>query len=622
VSGNDTFEIASEHHRAGRLAEAEKYYLLALPTHVSRAYVLALLASVVQGLGRVDEAIDLQRQSLNERPDVAEAWVNLGTMLLAAGRYEESVAVQQRAIAMRPELVEAWINLSATFRLWGKPADAAGVARRAIALRPGLAESHYQLGSALRQLGQMLGAIESFEKAVELNDRLFEAWYELGCTLLEVSRVESAEQSLSRAQSLRPDSAEAACALGGAMCLLGRWEPARALYEKSLRLRPDLLDAQVGLATVLRGQGEARKAADAYSLCIKSPSSGIEAQRGLAFSLFDQGRFDEAIEVFERLARAHPDKPEVQYALGQELLLRGDFRRGWPLFEQRLRVPRLAPLVPGPFPAWDGSDLKGRHILLHQEQGLGDTIQFVRYVKMPAFRNARVVLRCQRLLRTLFEGQFEVEAVVADGEALPPDIDCHCTLPSLPAKFKTDESTVLATVPYLRPAPELVDAWRTKIGERCDALRVGLVWAGNPAHPRDRRRSMDPTPLFRMAAEFGSKVRWFSLQKLAGGAGVDPREAGLKLMDFTVDLADFAQTAALISQLDLVLTVDTSVAHLAGAMGIPVWVMLPFMPDWRWQLGRSDSPWYPVMRLFRQQGPDVWDSVLRDVSGALRDRLT
>ena len=276
-----------------------------------------------------------------------------------------------------------------------------------------------------------------------------------------------------------------------------------------------------------------------------------------------------------------------------------------------------APLRKLPQPLWTGEDLAGKTILLHHEQGLGDTIQFMRYAPLVAARGARIVLELQPALVRLAAGFQGTMEIVAAGSPLPP-FDFHCPLLSLPERFATDLATIPVAIPYLVPETEATARWRRQLAPGA-GLKIGLVWAGNPAHQDDRKRSLPLERLMPLLKVPG--LRWFSLQ-VGERAGDIARLPGGMITDLSQNLTDLAETAAAIANLDLVVAVDTSVVHLAGALGRPVWVLLPFAPDWRWMLGRDDSPWYPSLRLFRQKRPDDWDAVVAKVRRALARQVS
>ena len=326
-------------------------------------------------------------------------------------------------------------------------------------------------------------------------------------------------------------------------------------------------------------------------------------------------RLDEAIAVFRQAIALNPNLPGAHNNLAMALLARGDFQQGWEEYEWRLKCEdfpsHLRNLTQ---PQWDGGPLETRTLLLHTEQGFGDAIQYIRYLPLVAQRGGRIIIGCQAELQRLFRTIPGSCQIVTPGQPLPA-FDLHCPLLSLPRVFGTTLDNIPKTVPYLSPEPALVDAWNRTLGAAGGRLRVGLAWAGNPRFKADRTRSLNLQQLAPLAAARG--VKFYSLQKGPAGEQAKHPPAGLEWVDLGPEVKDFADTAAVMSLMDLIITTDTSVPHLAGALGRPVWVMLQFVPHFCWLLDREDSPWYPTMRLFRQDSRGDWESVITRVAEAL-----
>ncbi len=336
-----------------------------------------------------------------------------------------------------------------------------------------------------------------------------------------------------------------------------------------------------------------------------------EAWFDLAGRLKEQNRVDEALSALERVLELDKDHSDAPGARGLLLLVKGDLERGWREYERRWEARNFPEKRPDlDRPLWRGEPMAGRTLLLWTEQGNGDTIQFVRYAALLAEQGVRVVLQCPSDLAPLMKSVRGIERVVMKGAALPP-FDAYCPLLSVPLAMGTRLETIPAQVPYISAEPQRVAKWRERLQVCEGRLKVGLAWSGSPQHVNDRRRSCPLRLLAPLAQVEG--VTLVSLQKGPGSAQAVPPPAGMKLVNLTAGIGDFADTAALVANLDLVITVDTAVAHLAGAMGKAVWTLLPFVPDWRWMLGREDSPWYPTMRLFRQAEAGDWASAIRRV---------
>jgi len=407
-----------------------------------------------------------------------------------------------------------------------------------------------------------------------------------------------------------PDQVDALHLLGILAGQAGHPDDAIALIGRVIQLSPNP-EAYSNLGVALREKGQLDLAIDAHRSALRLKGDYADAWRNLGAALNAKGLFDEAMVAFRSALQIKPDFADVHFNLGILLLLRSDFANGWPEYEWRWKLQSQltsAPRGPG---QWDGSELHGQTILLYGEQGIGDTVQFVRYVPLVVQRGGRVIVECQPELTRLLERFAGVERIVVTGQPRP-QFDQHCALLSLPRMFSTNIDSIPARIPYINADPRLVEDWKRRFGPK-QAARVGLAWAGRATHRNDRNRSIGFWELGPLWSVQG--VEFFSLQK--GLATRQTPPVGAKWIDWTDDLGDFAQTAASIENLDLVITVDTAVAHLAGAMGKPVWVLLPFVPDWRWMLDRQDSPWYPTMRLFRQSAIGDWAGVLRTVAEQL-----
>lgn len=384
-----------------------------------------------------------------------------------------------------------------------------------------------------------------------------------------------------------------------------------ALLERAASLDPRVVDYHFNLGVALQAQERHAEAIRAYRNALSLQPRHAPALTNLGRALQKLVRPQEAVASFERALALQPDLPEAHWGLATQLLLIGEFARGWDEYEHRWKLPEnRGNRREFGVPRWEGGAVAGHRLLLQAEQGAGDTLQFVRYAPLLAERGARVVVLCQPALKRLLM-EMEAISVVTDTDPLPA-LDFHVPLMSLPRLFGTLRSTIPANVPYLRPDPMDVRAWSEKLGGGHER-KIGIVWAGNRRHLNDRNRSC-PLETFDRLAEVGG-LRFYSLLKNEPGGAARSR---LAPVDLAPALVDFADTAAVLMHLDLVITVDTAVAHLAGALGRPVWLLLPFAPDWRWLLERRDSPWYPSMRLFRQGTPGDWQGVMTEVVAALQ----
>lgn len=398
-----------------------------------------------------------------------------------------------------------------------------------------------------------------------------------------------------------------------------RYEEAAGLINRAIEIQPGIPDFHNNLGLVFHALGEMERATECYRQAINLNANYVQAWNNLGLALEANGRPAEAIPCYERAIALQPDFAQAHWNLSLVLLVTGEFTRGWREYEYRLKTPELAGKAQRfSQPAWNGDSLSGKTILLHPEQGFGDAIQFIRYVPLINALGGRVMVEVQPALKRLFAQIPGIEHVITQGESLPR-FDVHCPLLSLPFRFGTTLDNLPAEAPYLSADALSSELWRQRMPNTRGALKVGLVWAGNPGHKNNRNRSIQ-LDQFNVLGDVPN-LAFFSLQK-----GVGTNQARLLAVNFHIHdlmgyVEDFADTAALIAQLDLVLCVDTAVAHLAGAMGKPTWVLLPFAPDWRWLQKRTDSPWYPSMRLFRQQKAGDWSEALFQVREALTRKV-
>jgi tetratricopeptide (TPR) repeat protein len=429
-------------------------------------------------------------------------------------------------------------------------------------------------------------------------------------------RLGIAIELIGRAIAIRPDKAEYHNNLGVLHRGLGQLDKAESSLRAAISLEPGNAEAHFNLGLVLSDEEKVEEAIAEYGKALLARPGMVPALISLGNALVLARRFRDAAEAFEKAIKFSPDSVEAHWNLGLELLRLGEYERGWEEHEWRWRVTRdFSPPQAFAQPLWDGSDLGEKTILIHAEQAFGDTLQFARYVPMATGRGGRVMLQVQPELANVMKGLEGAEAVVTRGAPLPR-FDVHCPLLSLPRLFGTRLDTIPSEVPYLKADAKLTEQWARRMEPYRDRFKVGLVWSGRQADTGYGNRSIMPEQLESLSKV--NDVVFISLQKDAAPGQSLP--AGMNLIDWTVDLKDFADTAALMANLNLVITVDTAVAHLAGAMGKPVWVLLRSVSDWRWLVDRDDSPWYPTMRLFRQPAPGDWASVIGVVTEALKTK--
>ena len=513
--------------------------------------------------GRLPQAEQLYRQILQQQPQQVDALNLLGVIACQKGRLDDGIALYREALALRPGYVSARENLSVALWKQGKQ----------------LIEE----------------AIASYSQIITFQPENVQVYHNLGIILVEQGKLDEALSYYLQALSVQPNDAAALNTIGTLLQQQGKASTAIAYHRKALALQPSYPDALNSLGTALQSQGN----------------------------------FKEAITCFDQALVLDSQDANARYNRSLVWLTEGNYQHGFPEYEWRLKT-REFPPCPFRQPLWDGSELAGRTILLHAEQGLGDTIQFIRYVAIVAQRGGRIVLTCHQPLMRLLSTVAGIAQQVPLGYPVP-DFDVYAPLMSLPGLLGTTLETVPAQIPYLTPPAEsrvqLALPTGVKNGVEEDAgqagqptgqppLKVGIAWSGGHLYKKNQSRSC-PLIHFQHLLQLPD-FAYYSLQK--GIAQTNLAELGweTQVQDLSGELSDLAETAAAITQLDLVITVDTSIAHLAGALGKPVWVLLTFLPDWRWMLHREDTPWYPTMRLFRQTQLDDWQGVLDRVSQALR----
>jgi tetratricopeptide (TPR) repeat protein len=615
------FQLALGHHEAGRLAEAERIYRHILAVQPDHADALHLLGAMAHQLGKHDAAVELITKAIAILPNFAGSHFNLGNALKAMGRVDEAISAYRRSIILGPKVAEPHNNLGNALKENGSLNHAIKSYRQAIALRHDFPEAHLNLGTALQAKGQLDEAIAAYRQSIALKPNS-DAYGNLGIALQAKGLQDDAIAAFRQAIAIQPGNAMAYGNLGSGLKDKGQFDEAIAVYRQAIALNANYPDAYSNLGLALQAKGHFGEAITSFRQAITLRNDFRDAHYNLGTALRDTGQLDEALVALHRAIAIDPDYAEAHFGISYLQLLRGNFAEGWEKHEWRWKLRETAP-TPRNFnkPQWNGGDIEGRTILLHADQGLGDTLQFVRYAPLVVARGACVIIECQPELKTLLTGMEGVSQVIGRGEPLPA-FGLHCPIMSLPLAFGTHPENIPATIPYLRSDVQKTDAWRKRLEHKA-ALKVGLVWAGAPrpenraANRTDRRRSISLSQLAPLGGVSG--VIFVSLQKGSPAAQAKSPPGGMTLEDWTDELHDFADTAALVSALDLVISVDTSVAHLAGALGKPVWLLNRFDTCWRWMMEREDTPWYPTMRIFRQPEAGDWDSVIVRVVEALAE---
>jgi tetratricopeptide (TPR) repeat protein len=582
-------DTAVKHHQAGNFQGAEQIYRQILQIDPHHIDALHLLGMTSNQLGRSEAAIASISEALRLRPDFAEGHNSLGNVFNKLGRFEEAAASYRQAIKHKPDYADAHNNLGVALKMQGKPEESVASYQQALRLKPNYADAHNNLGVAFKELGRLEEAVASFQEAIRFNPNFGHAHSNLASTYRKLGRLEEAVASNKQALRLKHDDAEAHNQLGASLIECGRLAEALIHIHQAIRLRPD------------------------YPY----------AHNNLGIALADLGQLEEAVASYQEAIRLDPDCVEAHGNLAMAWLLMGNFEQGWPEYEWRFRN-KDYPLPRFPQPAWDGSPLAGRTILLRTEGGRGDALHFIRYAPLVKDRGGTVLVECPKSLMPILASCPGIDRLVPESSRPAESFDLQAPLLSLPALFGTSLATVPAKVPYLFADAKLVEQWR-QVLRYSGGFKIGIAWHGNPKLSRQGvgRRNValaQFAPLGRMAG-----VSLFSLQKGPGTEQLAEVSSLFSVIDLGswIDEAGeaFMETAAVIKCLDLIITIDTSIAHLAGALGVPVWVALPFAPEWRWLRDRDDSVWYPTMRLFRQSEPGNWQPVFERMVEEVRKSL-
>jgi len=625
----------------------------ALMRDPSRSDAHEVLGLSYLAVGDFASGISHLRQALTHCAGKPSLIINLANALASSGQPGEGITLLRKALARNGPSPELLYSLALAQQARRDPHAAIDSYRRCVQLNPAFAKAHNNLGTALYQLGRTEEAIESFRAALAAEPGYVRALANLGNALRKAKQFAEAEEALSRALALAPDYAAALCNLAQLMLDQRRLEEARALYTRALAREPRLAEAHFGLGTALylsreyalalmsldqaialspnhaEGhvyRGRVLQELDRFTEALASYARALQLQPDSTDALVCQGvalgslgRFREAIESYERALTIAPDLISARWNQALLRLLLGDFEEGWRLFETRFE---LTPTPQDPraisCPQWRGEmPVQGKRIWVRPEpgDGFGDTIQFCRYVKLLDALGARVIFEVRASLRALMSTLSPRLELISLGDPVESP-DCHCTLMSLPLAFETSVQTIPAERGYLKADPQRVAAWAERVG--AEGLRVGIAWQGHERWQLKGRsmRLQQFEPLLALPG-----VRPISLQKGAGTEQLAELGFGARILSFGDALDQgphaFLDTAAVMMNLDLVITVDTSIAHLAGALGVPVWVALKTPTDWRWHLDRTDSPWYPSMRLFRQSVPGDWARVVTSMAAEL-----
>jgi tetratricopeptide (TPR) repeat protein len=605
--------------QAGRLAEAGESLTRAAALDAGLADPWLLLGQIAEMRGDLPRAIELVQSAIERKPDFLPGLRELCRMCLGAGDAARAARAADQGLALDGDAEELLFYRGALFQSEGRHEQAVACYQRAHALSADFPGLHLNLGLALRALGRQEQALASFERAAQLDPEMAEAHYQRALTLWDLRRLEPAEQALRQTLAIEAARVDACNQLGSLLLELGRHEEAARLFARARDAGGEAYGYELNMGNLLQAQRRLDEAEQAFRRAAALRADAALPRMNLGIVLQELGRPDEAQQAFRQALQLQPGDPTARFNLGLLLLRLGRMREAWPLHEARYEAGLLRAVTappPWPWPRWTGQSLQGRSIVVVPEQGSGDDIQFARYATMLKARGAaRVTLSCKPALVDLMRSLQGVDAVLEQGEALVAH-DYWVFGMSLPGLFDTTLDTIPAPIPYLKADPQRVRRWAQRLPDA--PRRVGLVWKGSSLHANDAMRSLAGLEALDALWEIPG-IAFVSLQKGQGEEQALRAQALGRLVHLGSDIDNFADTAAIVEQLDLVICVDTAVAHLAGALGKPCWALLPaHRTDWRWLSERADTPWYPrTMRLFRQRQAGDWQPTVAEVAREL-----
>jgi tetratricopeptide (TPR) repeat protein len=545
----------------------------------------------------------------------ADVYKNKGITLESLGNDEAALEAYQQAKALNPKDAELVHYMGIVLTNLNRLNEALEACNEAVALNNGFSEAYYSRGNVFTELGMHESAMRDYGTATELNPYFSKAYKKHGDALLNLNRDADALNSYQKASSLGLNTSQLYTNQAAVLTNLSRYDDALASAEKAIECNSKYSLAWTNRGVAFRHLNRIDEALESFTEALALSPEDPECQFNLGTILQHKGKLNGSLECYNKAISLRPDYQSAHWNKSILLLLRGEYLEGWSLYEWRSRGDDAHVKFPSfSQPSWRGEvDISGKQLLIHSEQGFGDTIQFSRYAQLVLDMGVEVILEVRKPLASLMQTLHPEVSIAVRGEPLP-EFDVHCPVMSLPYAFKTTVETVPSSDRYLSADPAKVALWQEKLGET-SAKRVGLVWSGSATHKNDHNRSMALSDLLPL---LDTPCEWHSLQKEYREGDLAVLEGVPQLHQHQDDLIDFSDTAALIECLDLVITVDTSVAHLAGAMGKPVWILLPTRPDFRWMLDRTDTPWYPSAQLFRQSEAGDWPSLIRRLGECLR----
>jgi tetratricopeptide (TPR) repeat protein len=646
-TSSQTLETAFQHHLTGKLDQARLCYEEVLAHHERHGAALHGLAMIAVAEQQFEHAVEFAEQAVEALPDIAHLHNTLGISYDATGQKDKALDAFRKAVTLKPDYAEAYHRMGVSLQSLHRHDAAVDKCRKAISLDPKRAGAHVTMAQSFRSQGDQTQAIHTYEEAVRVDPGLVQAYAELAELYQEQNQPECAVNALQHILELAPNSAEVHVRVGILLRLLGRDNEARQHYLEAIRLKPGFAQAHNNLGNLLNHYSQheealyhyeqATQANGAFAESFNNRAAALiylnrveeavtqcqraialkpeyaEARNTLASALMKQGRYPDAMDAFKHTLRLSPEYAEAHSNLGMIHLVQGEFETGWREYQWRLKCPAFTERYTAPHPRWEGGPFPDKTLLVHYEQGMGDSIQFIRYLPRVKALGGTVLYQDRPPLSVLFNRCPGVDHFISTKETSMPHFDMQVSVMSLPHLFATQAHSIPTTAVYLKAEVDRIKRMRPHI--QSHDFNVGIVWAGSKAHKNNRNRSCDAA-LFQTLAQCPG-IGLYGLQKPDNEPAIPESLTASLVTNLGEHFEDFSDTAGAIAHMDLVITVDTSVLHLACAMGKPTWALIPFVPDWRWMLDRTDSPWYPTLRLFRQAQPGQWQPVFDAVAKAL-----
>jgi tetratricopeptide (TPR) repeat protein len=614
-----SFQKALDCHKSGQLLQAKKICENILALSPDSPDTLNLLGLIAYQQRDFDTAIALVSRAVGIAPDRPAYYYILGNAYKDKGLQPQSTACFRRVLKLDPGSAEAYFKIGVIEYESGNIDRALACFRSVLELKPDFPAVHTLVGDMMQKAGRPDSALANYLAALEYDHQSAELYNKIGTSYKQQRKYRLAQANFHRALELIPDMPDALFNLALIHADSGECDAAIGYYQRVLEIEPDSAETLYNLAGLFANKGQFDHAIRLFQKALIIKPDHADTHNNLGLSLKALGKIEEAILQFKKAIDIDPAPAHVHLNLALALLLAGEFSEGWREYDWRFEVEAYkSDYRYRDRKIWDGKSFKGKCLLVHDDQGLGDTLQFVRYLPLVKKMGGTVILETRREIIPLLTEFPGIDLLLQRPPKDPSNVrfDYYIPLLSIPGRMGTQHDSIPANIPYLYGETEKNDFWKEKMKK--PGLKIGLVWAGNKTHINDRNRSCS-LDLFNWLQDI-SNISLFSLQKTVSPA----EESQLKKLgaeNFGPRFNNFSDTAAVIENLDLIITVDTAVAHLAGAMGKTTWILLPFDPDWRWMVARPDSPWYPTVRLFRQSRSGDWDGVMSAVCRALKDRL-